>query len=287
VKYYWIAIGLLGVVAGCAAKPAGADTNFTPSAETRAMRLLALGAVSIQSPADAIAAADEVSKPLARAVNAIDDARKIVAENLANAQTIAYKRLDVVFPDAGKPQIRLDMEQGPVETTSRALDVCIEGTGFFRVITPEGIGDGFAYTRNGNFFINNNSELVLGMGDGYRLDPPITVPSGIAEDRITISQDGTVSVIPDGQLKPQVMGQLQLARFTNPSGLKNLGGSLFAETASSGKPLIGKPLAGGAGKVLQGYLEGSNVDAIGEELRLHKLNAWREQLVLVARQGQK
>jgi flagellar basal-body rod protein FlgG len=222
----------------------------------------------------------------------------VVANNLANAETNAFKRSRVNFEDLlyitqrqpgtlnAAQQVtpagiqiglgvkisntQLDLEQGSVDTTNRALDVAIEGNGFFRVITADGIGDGFAYTRNGNFFINNNNELVLGMGDGYRLDPPITIPSGVPEDKISIAQDGTISVIPEGQLAPQQVGQLQVARFPNPQGLKNLGGSLFQQTEAAGPPVITNPIEGGAGKILQGYLEGSNVDPVKELVTLIK-----------------
>ncbi len=222
----------------------------------------------------------------------------VVANNLANAETTAFKRSRANFEDLFYITLRqpgtlnaaqqvtpaglqiglgvkisntqLDLEQGSIDTSGRALDVAIEGAGFFRVITSDGIGDGFAYTRNGNFFINNEGELVLGMGDGYRLDPPVSGLAGIAEDRITIAQDGTISVIPNGQLAPQQVGQLQIARFSNPQGLKNLGGSLYQQTESSGAPVITNPIADGAGKILQGYLEGSNVDPVKELVTLIK-----------------
>jgi flagellar basal body rod protein FlgG len=275
-----VVVGSLGVAMGC--QPASRVDANAAEPNASSMRLVAQSAAALRTPADAIAAADEASLPLASAIRAVDEARKIVANNLANAESTAFKRLDVVFSEAGKPEIRLDLTQGSIDTTSRSLDVAIEGPGFFRVIT-KGIGDGYAYTRNGNFFINNNGELVLGMGDGYRLDPPIAGLGGFAEDRITIAQDGTVSVIPNGSLTPVQLGQLQLARFTNPQALHNLGGSLWQQTTESGEPIITNPIQDGAGKVLQGYLEGSNVDATREELRLRKLNEWREQLISAAR----
>ena len=84
-----------------------------------------------------------------------------------------------------------------MENTGRQLDVGIQGQGFFKVKILDSIGDGSGYTRNGNFFVNKDGELVLGMGDGYRLIPPITIPTGATD--ITISQDGTGRVIKAGQ----------------------------------------------------------------------------------------
>src|SRR5688500_2754693 len=130
----------------------------------------------------------------------------VVANNLANAQTTAFKRSRVNFEDlmylilkqpgttnaAGEvspsgifvglgvrvSNTQLDLEQGSLESTNRQLDVGISGQGFFRVKIMDSLGDGTGYTRNGNFFVNNEGELVLGMGDGYKLIPPINIPTG-------------------------------------------------------------------------------------------------------------
>jgi len=222
----------------------------------------------------------------------------VVANNLANAETGAFKRSrtnfeDLLYVTVRQPGARnsagdvapagiqiglgvkisntqIDMEQGSMENTGRALDVSIEGPGFFRVAIQDGQGDGFGYTRNGNFFVNNEGDLVLGMGDGLRLDPGITIGQNISEDRVTISADGVVSVIPPGQIQPTVVGQLELTRFINPQGLYNLGGSLFQETESSGAPITGNPGVDGAGRTRQGFLEGSNVDPVKELVTLIK-----------------
>src|SRR4051812_19046425 len=143
----------------------------------------------------------------------------VVANNLANAETQAFKRSRVNFEDlmyqtlkqpgaqTGAGDIapagiavglgtrisntQLDLEQGSLESTNRNLDVGISGPGFFKVKVLSTIGDGTAYTRNGNFFVNKDGELVLGMGDGYKLDPPITIPNNTTD--ISISEDGEVS----------------------------------------------------------------------------------------------
>src|SRR5215218_4092493 len=163
----------------------------------------------------------------------------VVANNLANAETTAFKRSRVNFEDlmyltlkqpgtqtqsgdiapAGifvglgvrVSNTQLDLEQGSLERTDRPLDVGIEGQGFFKVKVMDTVGDGTAYTRNGNFFVNNEGELVLGMGDGYRIIPPVNIPPDATD--ISISNDGNISVIRAGQQNPTNVGQLRLTTF--------------------------------------------------------------------------
>src|ERR1700759_2460326 len=120
----------------------------------------------------------------------------VIANNLANAETTAFKGSRVNFEDLfyqtlKQPGItgnngeispagifvglgtrisntQLDLSQGSLESTGKPLDVGISGAGFFKVKVLDTIGNGTAYTRNGSFFINANGELVIGMGDGYR-----------------------------------------------------------------------------------------------------------------------
>jgi len=220
----------------------------------------------------------------------------VVANNLANAETTAFKRSRVNFedlmyltlkqPGAQTQQgdiapagifvglgtkisnTQIDLEQGSLESTNRPLDVGIQGPGFFRVKILSTIGDGVAYTRNGNFFVNKDGELVLGMGDGYKLNPPINVPNRTVE--LSISQDGTVSALVAGQTQKKIIGNLELNTFVNPQGLQLLGGSLYQETEASGPPTSGRPGENGTGQTLQGYLETSNVDPVKELVTLIK-----------------
>jgi len=220
----------------------------------------------------------------------------VVANNLANAETTAFKRSRVNFedlmyltlkqPGAQTQQgdiapagifvglgtkisnTQIDLEQGSLESTNRPLDVGIQGPGFFRVKILSTIGDGVAYTRNGNFFVNKDGELVLGMGDGYKLEPKIVIPKGVTD--VSISADGNVQVMKAGTTAPQKVGQLQVFQFVNPQGLNLLGGSIYTQTESSGQPLESKPGENGAGQVLQGFLESSNVDPVKELVTLIK-----------------
>lgn len=220
----------------------------------------------------------------------------VVANNLANAETTAFKRSRVNFEDlfylqlkqpgasnsAGEPSpagifvglgtkisnTQLDLEQGSLEDTRRNLDIGIQGNGFFKVKVLDGIGDGFAYTRNGNFFNNNKGELVLGVGDGYKLEPPIKLPPDATE--ISISETGILEYKKPGQTNNIQAGQFQISQFVNPQGLKILGGGLYTETEASGPPVDSNPGEDGAGVTLQGFLEASNVDPVKELVSLIK-----------------
>jgi flagellar basal-body rod protein FlgG len=163
---------------------------------------------------------------------------------------------------------QLDTTQGSLDSTGRPLDVAIQGEGFFKVKVLDTIGNGFAYTRNGAFFVNDQGELVVGMGDGYRLQPPITIPPG--STNITISQDGQVSYTKPGTTASTVAGQMQISQFINPQGLDLLGGSLYLQTDASGAPVDSNPGENGAGQTMQNYLEESNVDPVKELVTLIK-----------------
>jgi flagellar basal-body rod protein FlgG len=220
----------------------------------------------------------------------------VIANNLANAETGAFKRSRVNFEDlmyltlkepgatnsAGEvspagtfvglgvkiSNTQLDLEQGSMENSGRDLDVAIEGQGFFRIKILDSLGDGTGYTRNGNFFINPNGELVVGSRDGYRLEPSITIPADARE--ISIGQTGLIEFIRPGSNARQSAGQLQLTTFINPQGLKTLGGNVYIQTPASGEPVTANPGRDGAGQILQGFLEGSNVDPVKELVTLIK-----------------
>jgi flagellar basal-body rod protein FlgG len=222
----------------------------------------------------------------------------VTANNLANAETTAFKRSRVNFEDlmylqlkqpgttnsTGEPSpagiyvglgtrisnTQLDTEQGSMESTNRQLDVGIQGSGFFAVKILATVGDGVAYTRNGNFFRNKNGDLILGIGDGYQLIPQINVPPTVPEEAISIGTDGKVEYIVPGSNTKTLAGQLQLAQFPNPQGLKLLGGSVYMKTDASGEAITGNPGDSGTGTILSGFLEGSNVDPVKELVGLIK-----------------
>jgi len=162
----------------------------------------------------------------------------------------------------------LDLTAGSMENTGNNLDVGIQGNGFFRVKILSTIADGTGYTRNGSFFLNNQGQMTLDMGDGYTLIPPITIPPGATN--ISISQAGVVQYTPQGSTQQATAGQIQLYQFVNPQGLNMLGGSIYTQTDASGPSLQSKPGDNGSGTLLEGFLEESNVDPVKELVELIK-----------------
>ena len=223
-----------------------------------------------------------------------------VANNLANEATTGFKRTRIEFQDLmylttrpagatlptgtvvpvglyeGLGTIASATQrlftQGTLNQTGGALDACIEGEGFFQVTMPDGTT---AYTRDGSFKRDASGQIVT--SDGYYLNPPISIPSNATN--VVIGTDGKVSVNIPGSSTPQQVGQLTLARFTNPTGLESAGRNLYVETAASGTPTTGNPATNGAGGVRQGFLEASNVTVVDEMVdmiqaqRAYEINA--------------
>lgn len=163
---------------------------------------------------------------------------------------------------------QLDMAQGSSISTGRQLDVAIQGQGFLRVKTLPTQGDGFGYTRTGNFFVNPEGKLVLNSQNGYLLDPPVNVPPDTTA--ITISQDGRVFTTSAGSSTPQEQAPIQLAMFRNPQGLVQIGGNLYQKSDASGEATLGAPGTNGSGLLQQGFLEASNVDPVTELVNMIK-----------------
>lgn len=205
-----------------------------------------------------------------------------IANNMANVNTHAYKRSVAHFQDmlyqtlstpgsgtatAEKPvgiqigsgvrtvSISKNLTQGNLESSSSALDVAIEGQGFFEVEMPDGRS---AYTRSGSFHLNSSGDVVT--ANGYRV---VGFPRiGTDATGIDIARDGSVSVTVDGTTKQ--VGRIGLVRFANPEGLHSVGSSLYGESNASGSPRIGKPGESGYGTVAQSFLETSNVEIVRE-----------------------
>jgi flagellar basal-body rod protein FlgG len=232
----------------------------------------------------------------ATGLRALSDRIDVIANNLANAETQAFKRQRVNFEDLMYLQYKqpgttdsagdvspagisvglgtkisntsLDMTQGSLESTGIATDVAIEGNGFFKIKILPTVGDGTGFTRNGSFFTNKNGDLVVGIGDGYTLIPNINIPVGATD--VSIAQDGTVNYVPKGGNASVNGGQIQLAQFVNPQGLKLQGGSIYTETNASGPAILNNPGDNGAGQLYSGQLETSNVDPVKELVTLIK-----------------
>jgi flagellar basal-body rod protein FlgG len=228
----------------------------------------------------------------ASGMRALDTKLNVVANNLANINTVGFKRSRVNFEDLfyetlQEPGIRtmndeptptgilvglgskvsgtqLDFSTGNLDTTNRKLDVAIEGEGFFQVKTIYNGQEVTAYTRAGNFTRNANGYLVLANSVGSPLEPPISVGEQVNEDDISIGTDGTVSVRQQGTNQLTEVGQIELARFVNPEGLKSIGKNLYIDTDASGQPITGQPLQDGMGSLINSTLENSNVDPVRE-----------------------
>lgn len=217
----------------------------------------------------------------------------IIANNLANAGTTAFKRSRTDFEDLYYQQFKAagssdnlgnimsegifagsgtrvaavqpDFQQGSLLTTGRQLDIGIEGRGFFQV-SESGT---FYYTRNGQFTVNPNGTIVLANANrGLTLEPPITIPQDATD--IAISADGVVSVLQSGSTQYQQLGTIQLTQFINPEGLLHEGETLYSETDASGTPLLSNPGDQGLGLLRQSFLEASNTEPVKELVDLIK-----------------
>ena len=144
-------------------------------------------------------------------------------------------------------------EPGPAHITNHPMDMMIEGRGFFPVTTPNGE---VAYTRTGAFHLDNQGRLTL--TNGSQMIPQITIPFNASSVRITPA--GEVHVTMPGSTDENVVGQIQLISFINEQGLTSLGSGLYKPNLATGQPIQGIPGENGLGSVLQGALEGSNVN---------------------------
>ncbi len=208
-----------------------------------------------------------------------------ISNNLANVNTTGFKRDRPIFEDLIYQNVRQAGAQTSQETvlpsglmlgtgvrtvatqkihtqgnilqTKNKLDVAVQGRGLFQIQKPNG---DVAYSRTGNFQLS--AEGVIVTASGYPLQPQITVPANAAS--LTIGNDGSVSITTPGIAQPQQIGQFQLADFVNPSGLQPTGENLYLETTASGPPTVANPGNNNTGTLIQGALEGSNVNVVEE-----------------------
>jgi flagellar basal-body rod protein FlgG len=224
----------------------------------------------------------------------------VISNNLANTGTTGFKKVRAEFEDllsetlrgaeAPDPrggtnpvalQVGLGVRsgsttrsfgQGDLTNTGNALDLAVQGDGFFRVQRPSG---DYAFTRAGNFRADADGRLVT--LDGQLVDPAITFPAQTS--KITIQADGTVFATTASSTTPQEVGQLKVYTFPNPGGLEAIGGNLLVETQGSGESVASTPGEDGTGTLAQGYLEGANVKAVEEMIdmistqRAYELNS--------------
>lgn len=222
-----------------------------------------------------------------------------VSHNLANVNTTGFKKGRAEFQDLLYTQIQPPAKNEPVGISvgqgarlssiqrifsggnlvaGNDLDVAIQGNGFFRVRQADG---SVAYTRDGAFHLDAQRRLVTAGGDlllGAK--GPITIPA--EAENVEIGLDGTVryadnakaaaatqSGNPNAQAQATVIiDRIQLAVFPNPSGMEAMGNNLWNGTAAAGKSATMNPGDKEAGTLVQGYLEGSNVQAVEEMVNL-------------------
>lgn len=153
--------------------------------------------------------------------------------------------------------VSVELQQGAISVTGGDLDVAIEGKGYLEVTLPSGLT---AYTRDGA--LKRTGEGLIVTSDGHPVSPEITIPSDTRS--VSINPAGEVYAYFDNTAEGQLLGQLNLAGFTNAKGLEALGSNLFAQTEASGPPLVSTPGQDGLGTLRQGYLEDSSVDAVRE-----------------------
>lgn len=229
----------------------------------------------------------------ATGMQAMETKLDVIANNLANNNTTAFKRDRANFEDLLYRQYRLpgsqdtdgnitatgvevglgvrvastqsDFDQGAFQNTGNQLDIAIEGNGFFEVTGPNGQT---LYTRAGNLNINANGQLVVGSATlGYLLNPPVTIPQEATS--VVIDPTGEVRYSEAGVEQYAQAGTITLATFINPDGLMKLGDNLFAPTPASGDPNNNQtPGQQGVGTLQQGFLEASNVEPTTELIDL-------------------
>ncbi|MDL2275988.1 flagellar basal-body rod protein FlgG [Desulfosarcina sp. OttesenSCG-928-G10] len=213
----------------------------------------------------------------------------VISNNLANVSTSGFKKGRADFQDLLYQTLRspgmassADTEvptgiqvghgtrpaavqkiftQGNFQHTENDLDMAIEGDGFFQITQPNGE---LAYTRSGAFKIDSEGRIVT--SDGFPLEPEITIPDDTVA--LSVGTDGTVSVLQADEIEGTEIGNIELARFINPAGLKSIGRNLFLPSDSSGDVLTGTPGEEGYGTIAQGYLEMSNVSVVDEMVNM-------------------
>jgi flagellar basal-body rod protein FlgG len=213
----------------------------------------------------------------------------VIANNIANVSTNGFKKSRAEFEDlvyqtqkepgtatgmnSYSPQgvqtglgvrtagVQKDFTNGNAVITKNPLDLQIEGTGFFQVMTPDGqVG----YTRDGAFKKDANGKVVD--KNGNALQPEITIPPGISG--LEVAANGEVRVMQGLGDAPQTIGQIDLVNFINPAGLKAMGKNVFTQTPASGQPQTTRPGLNGTGYLSQGQLETSNVNIVDEMVNM-------------------
>lgn len=227
----------------------------------------------------------------ATGMEALETKLDVIANNIANINTVGFKKdranfedlfyRHEVLPGANQSNptavgtsvglgtrvssVQSNFRQGAFQQTGNRFDLGIEGNGFFRVADPT--SGATYYTRAGNFDVNANGQLVMGSAQSSKvIDPPVQIPNTAID--VEISPNGQVLYRTVGSTQLQQAGQLQLATFINPDGLLKTGDNLYLETDASGSATTADPGTSGLGLMRQGWLEASNVEPVHELIDL-------------------
>lgn len=212
-----------------------------------------------------------------------------ISHNLSNVNTNGYKRQKLEFQDLMYQTLREPgvrnvegsmapsgievglgvrpaatqriFQQGSLNQTGNELDLAIQGDGFFQITLPDG---GMAYSRDGQFKLSSDGTLVT--SNGFIVYPEVVIPEGAKT--FEVSAGGVVTVMLPGENKSTEIGQFELARFINPSGLKGLGNNLFVSNDASGEAIMSLPGEEGTGTIMHGYVEASNVQIVDEMVNM-------------------
>lgn len=213
----------------------------------------------------------------------------VIANNLANVSTSGFKKSRADFQDLLYETLKVPgasssdatqyptgiqvghgtrpaavqklFTQGDFQFTQNPFDMAIEGAGFFQILQPNGE---LAYTRAGTFKLDSEGRVVT--SDGFIMEPEVSIPSDATS--INIGTDGTISVMQPGSSEAVEVGSIELALFTNPTGLQSIGRNLYMPTGSSGEATVGTPGEDGLGTIAQGYVEMSNVSVVDEMVNM-------------------
>ena len=232
---------------------------------------------------------DKTLRTAATGLNSQQRYVEIISNNISNVNTTGFKKVRPEFQDllyetikpAGNTQrsnspslndVQIGsgtelsattklFSQGDVKTTNNKLDVAINGEGFFVVTKPD---NSMGYTRDGSFQLDKDGQIIT--SQGFKLDPGFNIPTDAVD--IQITRDGIVKAILDKGTTDSTLGQIQLARFINPAGLKSVGDNLYQETPASGPMMLEQPGHNNTGELIQNSLEQSNVDIVEEMVNM-------------------
>ncbi len=210
-----------------------------------------------------------------------------IANNLANINTPGFKKgrinfQDLVYRELGRTASTEDAQSslsiahgsgvgisslsklftnGDLKKTDAPLDIAIQGDGFFEVVMPDG---SHAYTRGGSLSVNKDGFLAT--ADGKALKPNVHIGSDVKS--MVVNADGKVMVRSSNQSEATEVGRIELANFSDATGLVALGENLYKASEKSGDAIYGNPGADGLGVLVQGSVESSNVKMIDEMVNL-------------------